>query len=96
MIMGKGGVFGSWSIFPLDYLSLCPNKWDWLRDRKKNWFTKTNQVVAKYDPNMPNKSQNNLVLFCIDICTSFVAFECVGINHQKGGGWKGNVPMGHF
>jgi hypothetical protein len=28
MIMGKrlGGVFGTWSISLLDYLSLCPNK----------------------------------------------------------------------
>jgi hypothetical protein len=25
-----------------------------------------------------------------------VAFLCVGINHQKGGDWKGNVPLGHF
>jgi hypothetical protein len=29
--------------------------------------------------------KNNLVLFCIDIALLLVAFECVGINHQKGG-----------
>jgi hypothetical protein len=40
LIMGKGGVFGTWSISPLDYLSLCPNKWVWLRDRKMNLICK--------------------------------------------------------
>jgi hypothetical protein len=47
----KGGVLGS-SL--LDYPSKCPNKWVWLIDRKMNWLAKTNQVVAKDDPNMPN------------------------------------------
>jgi hypothetical protein len=37
LIMGKGGVFGTWSISLLDYLSLYPNKWVWLRD-KENEF----------------------------------------------------------
>jgi hypothetical protein len=53
-------------------------------------------VVAKSDPNMPNYSQNNLVLNCIDVALLLVAFGCVGINHQKGGDRKGNVPLGHF
>jgi hypothetical protein len=48
-------------------------------------FAKTNQVVAKNDPNMPNYSKNNLVLICIDVALILVAFWCVGINHQKGG-----------
>jgi hypothetical protein len=26
LVMGKGEVFGTWSIFPLEYLSLCLNK----------------------------------------------------------------------
>jgi hypothetical protein len=25
-----------------------------------------------------------------------VVFKSVGINHQKGGDLKGNVPLGHF
>jgi hypothetical protein len=33
---GKRGSFGTWSIFLLEYLSLCPNKRVWLRDRKMN------------------------------------------------------------
>jgi hypothetical protein len=60
------------------------------------WFAKTIQVVAKSDPNMPNYSKNNLVFNCIDIALLLVAFGCVGIKHQKGGDWKGNVPLGHF
>jgi hypothetical protein len=96
MIMGKGGVFGSWSISLLDYISLCPkNEFD-LEIVKWIWFAKTNQVVAKSDPNMPNYVKNKLVLNCIDVAHLLVAFGCVGINHQKGGDWKGNVPLGHF
>jgi hypothetical protein len=61
------------------------------------WFAKTNQVVVKNDPNMPNLNQKQIfVLICIWRCTSLLAFCCVGINHQKGGDWKGNVPLGHF
>jgi hypothetical protein len=93
----KGGVFGTWSILLLEYLSICPNKYVWLRDRKKNLICKkTNQVVAKSEPNMPNHKQRKFGLQLHWCCTSFVAFWCVGINHQKGGDWKGNVPLGHF
>jgi hypothetical protein len=60
------------------------------------WFAKTNQVVAKNDPNMPNSSQKQFGIQLHWYCTSLVAFGCVGINHQKGGDWKGNVPLGHF
>jgi hypothetical protein len=47
MIMGKGGVFGSWSISFLDYLSLCPDKWVWLRDRKMNLICKNKPSGGK-------------------------------------------------
>jgi hypothetical protein len=63
---------------------------------KRIWFTKTNQVVAKNDPNMPKPKQREFGLHLHWCCTSLVAFWCVGINHQKGGDWKGNVPLGHF
>jgi hypothetical protein len=29
--------------------------------------------------------KNDLVLICIDVALLLVAFDCVGINHQKGG-----------
>jgi hypothetical protein len=63
---------------------------------KRIWFTKTNQVLAKNDPNMSNLVQKQFGLKLHWCCTSFVVFCCVGINHQKGGDWKGNVPLGHF
>jgi hypothetical protein len=37
-IMGKGAVCGIWSNLLLKYLSICPNKCVWLRDRKKILF----------------------------------------------------------
>jgi hypothetical protein len=40
--------------------------------------------------------KNNLVFKCIDVALLLVAFGCVGINHQKGGDLKGNVPLGNF
>jgi hypothetical protein len=42
------------------------------------------------------ESKQICVLICIDVALLLVAFCCVGINHQKGGDWKGNVPLGHF
>jgi hypothetical protein len=51
-----------------------------------NLICKTNQVVAKNDPNMPNLNQKQ-ILFQIALMLHFflVASVCVGINHQKGG-----------
>jgi hypothetical protein len=43
-----------------------------------------------------NLCKNDLVLICIDVALILIAFWCVGINHQKGGDWKGNVPLGNF
>jgi hypothetical protein len=60
------------------------------------WFAKTNQVVAKDDPYMPKWIKINLSFIWSDIALVLVALCCVGINHQKGGDWKGNVPLGHF
>jgi hypothetical protein len=57
---------------------------------------KTNQVVVKDDPNMTNVVKDKSVLNCIYVTLLLVAFGCVGINHQKGGDWKGNVPLGNF
>jgi hypothetical protein len=45
---------------------------------------------------MSNLVQDNFILSCIDVALLVVAFGCVGINHQKGGDGKGNVPLGNF
>jgi hypothetical protein len=60
------------------------------------WFAKTNQVVAKDDPYMPKLNKTQICFIWSDIALVLVALYCVGINHQKGGDWKGNVPLGHF
>jgi hypothetical protein len=96
LLWEKGGVFGTWSIFSWNISWFAQTSVFDLEIGKRNWFTKTNQVVAKSDPNMPNHKQKQFGLQLIQYCTSFVAFWCVGINRQKGGDWKGNVPLGNF
>jgi hypothetical protein len=96
LIMGKGEFlavdeFHSWDISLFAQTSVFD-----LDIGKRIWFAKTNQVVAKSDPNMPNYKQKQFGLQLHWCCTSFVAFGCVGINHQKGGDWKGNVPLGNL
>ena len=94
---GKRGSFWIFDQFPLEYLSLCLNKYVWLRDRNLSLIYKNKpsggkewSIYAKFD------SKQIWVFICIDIALVLVALYCVGINHQKGGDWKGNVPLGHF
>jgi hypothetical protein len=93
----KGGVFEILNQFLLEWLSLCLNMCVWLRDRNLSLICKNKpsggkewSIYAKYE------SKQFWVLICIDIALVLVALCCVGINHQKGGDWKGNVPLGHF
>jgi hypothetical protein len=60
------------------------------------WFAKTNQVVAKDNPYMPKLNETQIYFIWRDFALVLVALCCVGINHQKGGDWKGNEPLGHF
>jgi hypothetical protein len=94
---GKKGEFLILDQFLLEYLSLCLNKWFWLRDRKLSLICKNKpsggKEWSKYDK---FESKQICVLICIVVALPLVAFCCVGINHQKGGDWKGNVPLGHF
>jgi hypothetical protein len=92
--MEKGGVFESLINFSWNTSLYASTS---VVDLEIVWFAKTNQVVAKNDPNMPNLNKKTiLVLICIDVALLVVVFWCVGINHQKGGDWKRNVPLGHF
>jgi hypothetical protein len=72
--MGKGGVlaldqFYSWNISLFAQTSVFD-----LEIGKRIWFAKTDQVVAKSDPNMPNHKQKQFGLQLQWCCTSFVAF----------------------
>jgi hypothetical protein len=97
LIMGKRGSFLILDQFLLKYLSLCFNKCVWLRDRKLSLICKNKpsggkewSIYAKFE------SKQFWVLIWIDCALVLLALYCVGINHQKGGDWKGNVPLGHF
>jgi hypothetical protein len=61
------------------------------------WFAKTKPSGGK-EWSIYVKFESKLfgVLIWIDFALVLVALCCVGINHQKGGDWKGNVPLGHF
>jgi hypothetical protein len=55
LIMGKGGVFESLINFSWNTFEFDLEIGNWV------WFAKTNQVVAKNDPNMPNLNQNKFL-----------------------------------
>jgi hypothetical protein len=57
----KGGVFGTWLVLLLKYISICPNKCVWLRYKKKNLICENKPSGGKSDPNMPNLKWENLV-----------------------------------
>jgi hypothetical protein len=97
LIMGKRGSFWIFDQFLLEYLSLCLNKCVWLRDRKLSLICKNKPSGGKgWSKYAKFESKTILVLICINVALLWVALCCVGINHQKGGDWKGNVPLGHF
>jgi hypothetical protein len=59
LIMGKEGVFESLINFSCNIsLYVSTSVFD-LEIGNWGWFAKTNQVVAKNDPYMPNLNQNN-------------------------------------
>jgi hypothetical protein len=94
---GKRGSFWIFDQFLLEYLSLCLNKCVWLRDRKLNLICKNKPSGGKeWSKYAKFGSKTILVLNCIDVVLLLFAFWCDGINHQKWGDWKGNVPLGHF
>ena len=97
LIMGKEGVFEIFDQFLVKYLSLCFNMCVWLRDRDLSLICKNKPSGGKeWSKYAKFESKQYWVFICIDIALVLVALCCVGINHQKGGDWKGNVPLGHF
>ena len=60
------------------------------------WFTKTNQVVAKNDPNMSNLVQKQFGSKLHWCCTSFGCFWMSWHKSPKRRDWKGNVPLSHL
>ena len=97
LIMGNRGSFWYCDQFLMKYLSLCFNKCVWLRDRKLSLICKNKPSGGKeWSIYVKFESKQFWVLIWIDFALVLLALCCVGINHQKGGDWKGNVPLGHF
>jgi hypothetical protein len=70
LIVGKGGVFRHMNQFYSWNIPLCAQTsvFD-LEIGKWIWFAKTNQVVAKSDPNMPNHKLKQFGLQLFWCCT---------------------------
>jgi hypothetical protein len=97
LIMGKRGVFELFDKFLLKYLSLYFNKCVWLRNKKLSLICKNKPSGGKeWSIYVKFESKQFWVLIWIDFALVLLALCCVGINHQKGGDWKGNVSVGHF
>jgi hypothetical protein len=61
------------------------------------WFAKNKPSGGKeWSIYAKNESKQIWVFICIDIALVLVALCCVGINHQKGGDWKGKCALGPF
>jgi hypothetical protein len=60
------------------------------------WFTKTNQVVAKDDPNMPNSIQNKKEFYLKWYCTCSCCFMLCWHKSPKRGRLKGKCALGPF
>jgi hypothetical protein len=92
----KGGVlalnkFYSWII------SLCAQTSEFVVEIGKwIWFAKTNQVVAKYDPNMPNQSQKQFGSLLHWYYTSFGCFWMCWHKSPKRWRLKGKCALGPF
>jgi hypothetical protein len=92
----NGGVFGSWSFSLLDYLSICPNKWVWLRDRKMNLICKNKPSGGK-ERSKYVKYCKRLYLFSIALMLHFylLLFLCWH-KSPKRGRLKGKCALGPF
>jgi hypothetical protein len=63
---------------------------------KRIWFAKTNQVVAKNDPNMPNHKKNQFGLQFDSILHFFCCFLLCWHKSPKRGRSKGKCALGQF
>jgi hypothetical protein len=97
LIMGKRGSFWIFDQFLLEYLSLCLNKCVWLRDRKLKLICKNKPSGGKeWSKYAKFESKTNLVLSCIDVCTSCSCFLLCWYKSPKRGRLKGKCSLGPF
>jgi hypothetical protein len=83
--------FYSWNISQFAHISVFD-----LEIEKRNWFAKTNQVVAKSDPNMPNiKWKRDWSSFAL-MLHFFCCFLMCWHKSPKRGRLKGKCAIGPF
>jgi hypothetical protein len=96
LIMGKGGVFESLINFSWNASLYASTRVFDLEIGNWVWFIKTNQVVAKNDPNMPNFNKNNSCSYLHWCCTSMCCFLLCWHKSPKRGRLKGKCALGPF
>jgi hypothetical protein len=94
---GKNGEFLSLDQFHSWIISLYAQTSEFdLEIGKWIWFIKTNQVVAKSDPNIPNYSKKQFGIQLHWYCTSFSCFWLCWHKSPKRGRLKGKCAFGPF
>jgi hypothetical protein len=94
-LWGKGGVFCSHFYSWIIPLCAQTSVFD-LEIGKWIWFAKTNQVVAKNDPNMSNLVKDYSCSQLHWYCTSIFCFLMCWHKSPKRGRLKGKCALGHF
>jgi hypothetical protein len=92
----KGGVFGTRSFFNWNISLYAQTSEFDLEIGKWIWFAKTNQVVAKNDPNMPNLSQKQFGLQFESMLHVLHCFWMCWHKSPKRGRLKGKCAFGQF
>jgi hypothetical protein len=97
LLWQEGGVFGTWSIFPLEHLSLCLNKCVWLRDTKMNLICKNKPSGGK-EWSKYVKTCAKTILFSIALMLH-LCWGCFWMSWHKSpkrGRLKGKCALGQF
>jgi hypothetical protein len=88
--------FGTWSIFPLEYLSLCLNKCVWLRDRKMNLICKNKPSGGKRRSKYVKSCQRQICSQLHWYYTSVGCFWMCWHKSPKRGRLKGKCAFGQY
>ena len=97
LIMGKRGSFWILDQFLLEYLSICFNKWFWLRDRKLSLIYKNKPSGGKeWSKYAKFESKTNFCSHLHWCCTSFSCFLLCWHKSPKRGRLKGKCALGPF
>jgi hypothetical protein len=92
----KGWVFGTWLIFLMEHLLICPNKCVWLRDRKKDLIYKNKpsggKKWSKYAKSLEKTIRSSIALILHFFCCFLMCWH----KSPKRGRLKGKCALGPF